>query len=166
MSVPLSFACGPRRLGSRRRSFCGVALSKCSIGLTISFKKLRIIRCKRIPSFIGVSHDSIFVAGRGVGASSTCAPAARPRPLGSDVYAKGASVTVTKKIKLIHEGRFAAQVEIDLINDETGWAPYLSVADARKLDAVRLALKAGRVAEVAAIARVCELQPVSHCESA
>jgi len=52
-------------------------------------------------------------------------------------------MTAKKKIKLIHEGRFAAEVEADLIDDETGWAPYLSVADARKLDAVRFALKAG-----------------------
>ena len=75
-------------------------------------------------------------------------------------------MTTKKKIKLIHEGRFAAEVEVDLIDDETGWAPYLSVADARKLDAVRLALKAGRISEAAAIARVFELQPVSQRESA
>ena len=75
-------------------------------------------------------------------------------------------MTGKKKIKLIHEGRFAAEVEVDLIEDDTGWAPYLSVADARKLDAVRLALKAGRGSEVAAIARVFELQPVSQRESA
>jgi hypothetical protein len=71
-----------------------------------------------------------------------------------------------KKIKLIHEGRFAAEVEVDLIDDDTGWAPYLSVADARKLDAVRIALKAGRIAEAEAIARVFELRPVSQRESA
>jgi hypothetical protein len=75
-------------------------------------------------------------------------------------------MTVKKKIKLIHEGRFAAEVEVDLIDDETGWAPYLSVADARKLDAVRSALKAGQIAEAAALARVFQLQPVSQCESA
>jgi hypothetical protein len=75
-------------------------------------------------------------------------------------------MTVKKKIKLIHEGRFAAEVEVDLIDDETGWAPYLSVADARKLDAVRSALKVGRIAEAAALARVFQLQPVSQRESA
>ena len=52
------------------------------------------------------------------------------------------------------------------MDDETGWAPYLSVADARKLDAVRFALKAGRIAEAAALARVFELQPVSQREIA
>lgn len=75
-------------------------------------------------------------------------------------------MTVKKKIKLIHEGRFAAEVEVDLIDDETGWTPYLSVADARKLDAVRSALKAGRIAEAAALARVFQLQPVSQRASA
>jgi hypothetical protein len=75
-------------------------------------------------------------------------------------------MTAKKKIKLIHEGRFAAEVEVDLIDDETGWSPYLSVADARKLDAVRVALKAGRIAEAASVARVFELQPISQRESA
>jgi hypothetical protein len=71
-----------------------------------------------------------------------------------------------KKTKLIREGRYAAEVEVKLIDDDTGWAPYLSVGDARKLDAVRAALKAGRVAEAAALGRVFELQPVSQRETA
>ncbi|MFM9058021.1 MAG: hypothetical protein ACKOSQ_02650 [Planctomycetaceae bacterium] len=71
-----------------------------------------------------------------------------------------------KKIKLIHEGRYAAEVEVELIDDETGWSPYLSVADARKLDAVRAALKAGRLSDATALARVFELSPVSQRESA
>jgi hypothetical protein len=75
-------------------------------------------------------------------------------------------MTAKKKIKLIHEGRFAAEVEVGLIDDETGWAPYLSVADARKLDTVRFALRAGRIAEAASLARIFELQPVSQRESA
>lgn len=70
-----------------------------------------------------------------------------------------------KKIKLIREGRYAAEVEIELIDDDTGWAPYLSVADARKLDTVRAALQAGRLPEAAALARVFELQPVSQRDS-
>jgi hypothetical protein len=69
-------------------------------------------------------------------------------------------VSERKKIKLIHEGGYAAEVEVELIDDDTGWAPYLSVADARKLDAVRAALKAGRVVEASALGRVFELQPV------
>jgi len=71
-----------------------------------------------------------------------------------------------KKFKLIHEGRYAAEVEVDLIDDDTGLAPYLSVGDARKLDAVRAALKAGRLAEASSLGRVYELQPVGQHESA
>ena len=71
-----------------------------------------------------------------------------------------------KKIKLIHEGRYAAEVEVVFIDDDTGWAPYLSVDDARKLDAVRAALKEGRLAEAAVLGRVFELQPVGQRESA
>ena len=71
-----------------------------------------------------------------------------------------------KKIKLIHEGRYAAEVEVELIDDYTGWAPYLSVGDARKLDAMRAALKAGRLSEAVVLGRVFELQPVGQRESA
>ena len=70
------------------------------------------------------------------------------------------------KIKLIREGRYAAEVEVELIEDGTGWAPYISVSDARKLDAVRSALRAGRLGEASALGRVFELQPVDHRESA
>ena len=43
--------------------------------------------------------------------------------------------------KLIHEGQYAAEVEVTLIQTEEGWSPYLSLADAQKLDAVRKALR-------------------------
>ena len=66
-----------------------------------------------------------------------------------------------RTLKLIHEGKFAAEVPVELIEDETGWSPYLSVDDARKLDAVRFALKEGNVAEASKHARVFELLPVS-----
>ena len=38
--------------------------------------------------------------------------------------------------KLVHEGRYAAEVEVDLIDADTGWSPYLSLPDAQKLDEV------------------------------
>ena len=66
-----------------------------------------------------------------------------------------------KSIKLIHEGRYAAEVPIELIEDDTGWSPYLSLEDATKLDAVRLALKVGDIAEASKHGRVFELRPVS-----
>ena len=66
-----------------------------------------------------------------------------------------------KSIKLIHEGKYAAEVPIELIEDDTAWSPYLSPEDVRKLDTVRLALKRGDVAEAAKYGRVFELTPVT-----
>ena len=64
-------------------------------------------------------------------------------------------------IKLIHEGRYAAEVPVELIDDDTGWSPYLSVANARKLDRVRKALREGDIAAAAVHGRVFELVPVA-----
>ena len=64
-------------------------------------------------------------------------------------------------IKLIHEGRYAAEVEVELIEDETGWSPYLSVEDAAKLDDVRAALKADDIETASRLARIFELRPIS-----
>jgi len=66
-----------------------------------------------------------------------------------------------RTIKLIHQGRYAAEIPIELIEDDTAWSPYLSVEDATKLDAVRDALKEGDVAAAAKYGRVFELVPVA-----
>ena len=69
---------------------------------------------------------------------------------------------MTRKSKeLIHEGKYAAEVSVDLIEDDTTWSPYLSPDDARKLDTVRLALRRGDVAEAAKHGRIFELTPVA-----
>lgn len=68
---------------------------------------------------------------------------------------------IRKTIKLIHEGRYAAEVPVELIENDTGWSPYLSPEDAKKLDAVRLALRGGEIAEAAKHGRVFELTPIS-----
>ena len=64
-------------------------------------------------------------------------------------------------IKLIHEGKFAAEVSIDLVYSDESWSPTMSLDDARKLDAVRLALRRGDVATAAKFGRVFELLPLS-----
>jgi hypothetical protein len=56
---------------------------------------------------------------------------------------------IRKSVEFIHEDRYAAEVPVELIEDDTGWSPYLSLEDARKLDAVRLALRRGIIAEAA-----------------
>jgi hypothetical protein len=70
-------------------------------------------------------------------------------------------MTTRRTKKLIREGKYAAEIPVELIEDETTWSPYLSLDDARKLDAVRLALRAGDVAAAAKHGRVFELHPVS-----
>jgi len=69
---------------------------------------------------------------------------------------------MTRKSKeLLHEGKYAAEIPVDLIEDETAWSPYLSPADAEKLDAVRLALKRGDIVEAAKYGRIFELTPIA-----
>jgi hypothetical protein len=63
-------------------------------------------------------------------------------------------------LKFIHEGKYAAEVAVELIEDEVGWSPYLSLEDVRKLEKVRLALRNGDLASAAKLARVYELLPV------
>jgi hypothetical protein len=65
------------------------------------------------------------------------------------------------RIEFIHEGKYAAEVPVELIEDETAWSPYLSPDDVSKLDSVRLALRRGDLAEAAKCGRIFELTPVS-----
>ena len=63
--------------------------------------------------------------------------------------------------KLVREGEFVAEVNVNLLETEGGWAPYLSVDDAYKLDDVRDALRAGDVKRASRLAnRVYRLTPV------
>ena len=66
-----------------------------------------------------------------------------------------------KTTKLIHEGRYAAEVEIELLEEDHEWAPYISMDDAKKLDEVRLALRRGDLKAAAALGCVFELKPVA-----
>lgn len=70
-------------------------------------------------------------------------------------------MTTKHRTKLIHEGKFAAEIDLELIDDERGWGPYLSVADAEKLDQVRDALRRGDIKSAARIARVFTLTPIT-----
>lgn len=65
-----------------------------------------------------------------------------------------------KHTKLIHEGDYAAEVEVELIESDEGWSPCLSPADARKLDEVRVALRKGDVAAALNLARIYRLTPI------
>ena len=45
-----------------------------------------------------------------------------------------------KKKKYIHVGQYVAEVEVELLEADDQWAPYLSLEDAHRLDKVREAL--------------------------
>jgi hypothetical protein len=66
-----------------------------------------------------------------------------------------------KTTKLIHANGYAAEVEIDLIEDDGAWGPYLSVPDVRKLERVRKLMKSSQFEDAAKEAKVFELVPFS-----
>lgn len=66
-----------------------------------------------------------------------------------------------QKTKLVHEGQYVAEVDVEVIEGETGWSPYLSLEDAYKLDDVRNALRRGDIKGATKLARVFALTPVA-----
>jgi hypothetical protein len=52
-----------------------------------------------------------------------------------------------KSTELIHEGKYAAEVAIELHYSEESWSPTMSLDDARKLETVHLALRRGDIKE-------------------
>ena len=70
-------------------------------------------------------------------------------------------MTRKRRTKLIHEGQYAAEVDVELIESAEGWAPYLSREDAHKLDAVREALRQGEIKRASQLARIFKLTPVA-----
>ncbi len=65
------------------------------------------------------------------------------------------------RVELVREGKYAAEVSVELVEEGGGWSPYLSLDDASKLDAVKLALRRGDIAEASKYGRVFELMPIS-----
>ena len=70
-------------------------------------------------------------------------------------------MTTRRQIKLVREGQYVAEVEVELIDDREGWAPYLSLEDVEKLDTVRKALRAGEIEQAGRAGRVFRLMPVA-----
>ncbi len=62
--------------------------------------------------------------------------------------------------KLIHEGHYVAEVDVELLEGDNAWSPYLSLDDARKLDDIRQALRREDLKHASKLARVFELTPV------
>jgi len=63
--------------------------------------------------------------------------------------------------KMLHEGKYVAEVDVELIYTDEGWSPYLSLEDAYRLDDVREALSQGDVKAASRLARVYTLTAVS-----
>jgi len=63
--------------------------------------------------------------------------------------------------KMIHEGQYVAEVDVEMIETDESWSPYLSVEDAYKLDDVREALRRGDIRAAARHARVFSLTPIA-----
>ena len=75
--------------------------------------------------------------------------------------AKEADMSTRSTTRLVREGEFVAEVEVNLLEAEGGWAPYLSVDDAYRLEDVREALRAGDVKRASRLAScVYRLTPV------
>jgi hypothetical protein len=69
-------------------------------------------------------------------------------------FSKETAVTTKRSTKFLHEGQYAAEAEVELIESDSGWSPYLSVEDAEKLDEVREALRTGDLKKAGRLARV------------
>ncbi len=66
-----------------------------------------------------------------------------------------------RRTKLVHEGQYVAEVDVELIDMDKGWSPYLSLDDAYKLDDIRSALRQGDVKSAARLARIFTLTPIA-----
>ncbi|MFW6348282.1 MAG: hypothetical protein ACOC2C_06710 [Cyclonatronaceae bacterium] len=65
-----------------------------------------------------------------------------------------------KKTKYIHEGRYVAEMQVDLIESKDGWGPYLSVEDATRLDEVREALQREDLESASRYGSIYKLEPI------
>jgi hypothetical protein len=71
-------------------------------------------------------------------------------------------MSIKVSTKLVREGDFVVEVNVNLIEADSGWTPYLSLDDAYRLDDMREALRAGDVKRALRIAsRVYRLTPVT-----
>jgi hypothetical protein len=70
-------------------------------------------------------------------------------------------MTTRRQVKLVREGEYVAEVEVELIEEGEGWGLYLSLEDVERLDRVRRALREGEVERVRRFARIFRLVPVA-----
>ena len=69
-------------------------------------------------------------------------------------------MTTRRQTQLVREGQYLAEIEVELIEADEGWAPYLSLEEAEKLDRVRQALRFGEIEKASQLGRVFRLSPI------
>lgn len=65
------------------------------------------------------------------------------------------------RTKLVHEGNYVAEVDVELLEEPGEWSPYLSLEAAYRINDVREALRRGDIMAAAKYARVFSLTPVT-----
>jgi hypothetical protein len=70
-------------------------------------------------------------------------------------------MTRRRQTTFVREAQYGAEVDIELIHEEVGWSPYLSLEDAQKLDDLREAWRRGDLKQAAQLARVFKLTPIA-----
>ncbi|MBF0395229.1 MAG: hypothetical protein HQK78_00480 [Desulfobacterales bacterium] len=63
--------------------------------------------------------------------------------------------------KIVWEGEYIAEVDVEIVKSRTGWHPYLRVEDAQKLDEVREALRCGDIQKAQKIGRIFKVIPIA-----
>ncbi len=71
-------------------------------------------------------------------------------------------MSTRRQSKLVHEGTYVAEVEIELVDSDVSWSPCISLSDAYKLDDVRDALRRGDIKTASVLAKVVTLTPVAQ----
>jgi hypothetical protein len=74
---------------------------------------------------------------------------------------EGEAMTQKYTTKLVRDGQYVAEVDVELIYTDNGWSPYLSLDDARKLDDVREWLRQGDIETASQLGRIFKLTPVA-----
>jgi hypothetical protein len=97
---------------------------------------------------------------RRIGKANLYRAQTRPNTVGGK-FPEEEEVSTRRYTKLVHEGDYVAEVDVDLLYSEEGWSPYLSLDDAYKLDDVREALRQGDMKSAARLARVYTFTPVA-----
>ena len=75
-------------------------------------------------------------------------------------------MSTTQSTRLVRVGELIAEVQVDLLETEGGWSPYLSLEDANRLDDVREALRTGDLDRASRLSdHIYRLMPLAASDS-